>query len=734
MPIVFTRAVSSSPTKLPERGLLAPPLLNLLVSEVSAGFIDLPAAELGRGIDLALKCAGETLELDRCMVGLFVSERSLLQIVHGWAGDGPCPPPGRLLAVADYPWVFGCIFAGREVLCESIASGASEARPVLQRLAGDGLTALVVLPLRIGRELRGLVAFASTRGAHKWVGDVLTGMRLTVEIIASAIDRQQKDEQLRARQAFDSLIAQLSRAFIKAPVASLDEVLPAVLADVGQTLRFDRAAIFRCDPATGRSRLWHEWVAPAHSDPRRAVLPEAQGATSDWPPICAERECEREWSIADIEKLAPQAPLYQRIKEYGRGTLALGPLSGSGQQLGVLVLHTAQRRSFSDDFRRQLTLLGELFASAIARMEGERARERAYKELQAIKSQLERERDYLREKVRSAHGDELLLGKSPAMQAVFRITAAVAATHATTLIRGESGVGKELVARAIHSQSARKDGPLIKVNCASIPRDLFESEFFGHVRGSFTGAHRDRAGRFELADRGTIFLDEVGEIPLDLQAKLLRVLQEGEYERIGEDRTRKANVRVIAATNRELEKDIAAGRFRCDLYYRLNTFPIEVPPLRERGDDVLGLARHFLGIYCRSAGKGVPPLTPEHELLLSAYHWPGNVRELQQVIERAVILTHGSRLRLDLALPKPSASHSAPDVTERPAALPRLAHFPLTPLPMTELKRLERENILAALARTGWQIAGPGGAAELLGLKPSTLRDRVRALGIDRGR
>ena len=244
-----------------------------------------------------------------------------------------------------------------------------------------------------------------------------------------------------------------------------------------------------------------------------------------------------------------------------------------------------------------------------------------------------------------------LIGESPALERVVALIESVASTSATVLIRGESGVGKELIARGIHSRSRRADEPLVKVNCASVPKELFESEFFGHVRGAFTGALKDRAGRFELADRGTLFLDEVGEIPLDLQAKLLRVLQEKEFERVGAEKTRKVDVRIIAATNRDLAAEAAAGRFRKDLYYRLSVFPIEIPPLRERREDILPLAEHFLKLHRRNLGRPHLAFEDDHRRRLLAYDWPGNVRELQHVIERAVILAREGPLRLDLALP-----------------------------------------------------------------------------------
>jgi transcriptional regulator with GAF, ATPase, and Fis domain len=711
-----------------ERGLPVPSLLHGLVSEIAAGFIDLPAAELGRGIDLALQSAGEILELDRCLVGLLTEEQTRIQVVHKWERVGGAGAVGATHAAAMLPAVLDCLLTGRELVCECSERCTAALLAQLQRLAGETVSAVAAMPLRIARELRGVVVFASTRGPRPWLGDVLTAMRLTIELIANALDRQQQQEDLRARQAFDALLIRSSRAFVAAPVGSLDEVLPAVLADVGQSLGFERAVVFLRDPATQWNYLLHEWGAPGMPSLRPEFARVDRNEISYWPPGYEHGE----WSIVDLESVPAYATAYHRMRRYDTRMMAVGPISRAGQILGSLALHARSRRPCSTDFLRQLTLLGELFASAIARMEAERARERAYKELEILKSRLERERDYLRQEVRSERQGDQMLGTSPAMQAVFRAIAAVAATPTTALIRGESGVGKELIACAIHDQSARKDGPLVKVNCASVPRELFESEFFGHVRGSFTGAHKDRAGRFELADRGTIFLDEVGDIPLDLQAKLLRVLQEGQYERVGEDRTRTANVRVIAATNRDLEKEVAAGRFRCDLYYRLNAFPIEIPPLRQRGDDITLLARHFLALYARRAGKSGLTLLPEHERLLLGYHFPGNVRELQHVIERAVILSEDAQLRLDLALPKAALAVPAPDAQASTQAAPATHVHRPAPLTMSEFKRLERDNIVSALARTHGQIAGAGGAAELLGVKPSTLRDRVRALGIDR--
>jgi transcriptional regulator with GAF, ATPase, and Fis domain len=293
------------------------------------------------------------------------------------------------------------------------------------------------------------------------------------------------------------------------------------------------------------------------------------------------------------------------------------------------------------------------------------------------------------------------------------------------LIEGESGVGKELVAHVIHARSPRRDGPLVKVNCASIPHELFESEFFGHVKGAFTGAHRDRVGRFQLADGGTIFLDEVGEIPLDLQSKLLRVLQESEYERVGDDHTQTVDVRVIAATNRDLENAVADGSFREDLFYRLSVFPIEVPPLRARGDDVLQIASHFLERTCQEFGHRPLTFSKQQAALLKRYDWPGNVRELKNVIERAVILSRGKVLRLDLAMS---------DILNAPAAAPlEVDEQKSELLTEREVRELERRNTLLALTMAQGRVSGPSGAAKLLGIKPTTLADRIKKLKLGKG-
>jgi transcriptional regulator with GAF, ATPase, and Fis domain len=345
-------------------------------------------------------------------------------------------------------------------------------------------------------------------------------------------------------------------------------------------------------------------------------------------------------------------------------------------------------------------------------------------EIRKLQERLQAENIYLKEELAGANAYGEIIGESPALQEATARIGLVAPTNANVLILGESGTGKELIARAIHRHSGRRERPLIKVNCATVPKELYESEFFGHVKGAFTGAVGDRIGRFDAADGGTLFLDEVGEIPLSLQGKLLRVLQEGEFERVGEGRTRKVDVRIIAATNKNLPEEVRAGRFREDLYYRLNVFPIEIIPLREHKQDIPLLAAHFTAELSKRLNRPAPQLTKANLMDLTAHDWPGNVRELQNVIERALILSPSGKLRFDLPQINGevlAAGRSLSGTSGNPAA-------PI--LTEAEVKALQKQNMLAALIRSDWKIYGKNGAAHLLGIKPTTLIERMRSLRI----
>lgn len=397
------------------------------------------------------------------------------------------------------------------------------------------------------------------------------------------------------------------------------------------------------------------------------------------------------------------------IRSEGIQGFAGQPLIHRGAVLGVLAVFA--RQHIGSECMGWLRMIADHAAAAIATG-------RAFAEIDTLRKRLELENEYLREEVTGTGVFGELIGQSPALEAVARQIDLVAPTDSAVLILGESGTGKELVAREIHRRSNRSARPLIKVNCAAVPRELYESEFFGHVKGAFTGAMRDRVGRFELADGGTLFLDEVGEIPVELQAKLLRVLQEGEVERVGEERTRRVNVRIVAATNRDLRTESEAGRFRQDLYYRLSVFPVEIPALRKRKADIPLLAEHFLEVSARKLGRPKPMLTLAAVQRLQQYDWPGNVRELQHVIERAVIASSAGRLIVEL----PTASKPARSQESRTVETEVRTD--------AQIRQIEADNILAALKLTNGKISGAGGAAQLLGLKSTTLTSRIKALGL----
>ncbi len=371
------------------------------------------------------------------------------------------------------------------------------------------------------------------------------------------------------------------------------------------------------------------------------------------------------------------------------------------------------RKNISNESFDWLRVFAEQASIAIANA-------RAFEEIEKLRQKLEDENDYLKEEIEETKQHKFLIGKSPVWAKILQQIELVGTSDTTVLLTGESGTGKEMVARALHEASLRKENPLIKVNCAAISNELFESEFFGHIKGAFTGAFKDRTGRFQLADGGTIFLDEIGELPLQMQGKLLRVLQEKQFERVGEDKTRTVDVRVIAATNRDLAKEVENGNFRQDLFYRLSVFPIHLPPLRERLEDIEPLTQHFLRQFSAKMHCEPLKLTAENIKTLKSYWYPGNVRELQNIVERAIILSQCSLLNFTV----PQVIEQVL-INETPAETVEKSI-----LTYTDLKNLERENIVQALQTSSYKIYGNGGAAEILGSKPTTLVSRIKALEI----
>jgi formate hydrogenlyase transcriptional activator len=403
--------------------------------------------------------------------------------------------------------------------------------------------------------------------------------------------------------------------------------------------------------------------------------------------------------------------LLEQFQKYAMQSGCWLPLTTARRRLGTLVFTSKQPATYDRADVRFLQLIVNQVAVAVENA-------LAFQEIEALKDKLAKEKAYLEEEVRTEHEFGDIVGESPALRSVLKKVATVAPTDSTVLVCGETGTGKELIARAVHDLSPRRDRTFVKLNCAAIPTGLLESELFGHEKGAFTGAISQKIGRFELANQGTLFLDEVGDIPLELQPKLLRVLQEQEFERLGSNRTIRVSVRLVAATNRDLAQMAAESRFRSDLYYRLNVFPLSLPPLRERPDDIPRLVRHFTQRFARRMGRRIETIPTAVMEALVRYPWLGNVRELQNVIERAVILSQGATLMVSLA-----------DLHVPPVQTATAASVTTAPVKLVEA---ERDHILKALAATGWVVSGPKGAAARLGMKRSTLQKKIVKLGISR--
>ncbi|HEY2961101.1 MAG TPA: sigma 54-interacting transcriptional regulator [Pyrinomonadaceae bacterium] len=403
----------------------------------------------------------------------------------------------------------------------------------------------------------------------------------------------------------------------------------------------------------------------------------------------------------------PDSPPNSIARRAGLKSGCMVPLISHDRALGILGVGSLKENAFTEDDAELLNQIGKQVAIAVENA-------LAFREIDALKNQLKEEKLYLEEEIRTEYNFEEIIGNSPVLKRALQEVETVAATDSTVLIYGETGTGKELIAHAIHNLSQRRERTLVKVNCAAIPTGLLESEFFGHERGAFTGAIDRRIGRFELAHQGTIFLDEVEDIPLELQSKLLRVLQEHEFERLGSSRTLRVDVRVVAATNSDLAELVAERKFRSDLYYRLNVFPINVPPLRERPEDIPLLVHFFANRFAQQMKKKIESVPKDTMAALVSYNWPGNIRELQNLVERGVILSRGSTLEIPLA----ELKRSSPSANQNNGS--------------STLEAVERDHILRVLNETHWVIGGPAGAAARLGMNRTTLNHRMRKLGISR--
>ena len=588
-----------------------------------------------------------------------------------------------------------------------------------RRLAAEGMRSHCVVPLIVRGESIGTLNVASSARNQYSEADAEV-LQEVANQVALAVANMQTYEEIASLNTKVELTAERLRTLLEinnAIITNLTEQALFVSAyeAIRRVIPFDRAAFLLYRRETKTLQLV-SMDSEAESDFFRVGKEYDLKETriSAW-------VIDHQQSVlrGDLEK-EQQSPGDQRLVAEGIQSYCVVPLVAMGQSIGTFTVWSEIRNRYSEADAELLQEVANQVALAIANM-------KSYEEIAALKARLEKENIYLQEEIRTEHNFEEIVGNSPALLDLLRRVDQVAPTDSSVLIYGETGTGKELIARAIHDRSARKNRPLVKVNCSAISAGLVESELFGHVKGAFTGAFEKRIGRFELADGGTLFLDEVGELSLETQVKLLRVLQEREFEPVGSNRTVRVDVRVIAATNRNLEESIRAGSFRSDLFYRLNVFPLELPTLRDRRSDIPQLAIFFLSRYSRNLGKRIKGISQATTDRLVNYSWPGNVRELQNVIERALILSRGPLLELDADLPLVTS----PEVLAR-TPQHQAQHIEAAPLALPTLQEVERAHILVALKQTRGVIEGPNGAAKALNLHPNTLRHRMDKLGIKR--
>jgi transcriptional regulator with GAF, ATPase, and Fis domain len=703
--------VSSEPTVEPAT---EPPGFDSLFADLSATLVECPIDAIPGHVAAAIGRAAQFFDLDHGWLAQQGGDSGgPVALSFAWGRPG-CPSLAPFDPDKSLPWITARLGGGARVNLASPDDFPAQAAPDRAFLRRTGIRSIIGLPLIVGGTPVGWLGFGAARVGRSWSPSVVDALGQIASTVASGLERARADRALGRAIEFDQVLAGLAASLIHVPIDAMDGQIVQTLATLGELLGADRAMVIQDHAGTQISTRTHVWVragtiGPPPSD-RRDAFPWLAAQVLEGRKIVA---------LTRLDDLPPEAARDRASLERNSVVSgALAPLVVADRVLGSVVFATVTRvQHWSPDLVARLRLVGEILANALLRRETEVSLRLALAENRQLREQLEAENLSLKAELSEHRDFGEIVGRSDALRQVLDKVGPVADTGAPVLILGETGTGKELLARAIHAHSRRHSQPFIAVNCAALPATLIESELFGHEKGAFTGATRDKPGRFELADRGTLLLDEIGDLDPALQTKLLRVLEDGEVQRLGATATRKVDVRIIAATNRDIRRDMREGRFRSDLYYRLGVFPIEVPSLRDRREDIPLLVWHFVESRQRALNRTISSIPKAVMAALQAYDWPGNIRELQNVIERALILSPGSVLRIDDALGP--AARAPDDAPGRRAA-------------GEALQDVERAHILAVLDGCRWTIEGRGQAAERLGLNPSTLRNRMRKLGIRR--
>ncbi len=615
--------------------------------------------------------------------------------------------PGMELPVDDSPG--GLVWKTQQPLTVDDVTQESRFTRLMAMLRENGVQSFCVVPLTTAQRRLGAMGFGSLQ-RRTYQETEINFMQQVANQVAVAVDNalhagsaQSAQRQLKYERDRVQLLLEVNNAVVSH--LDLDDLFTAVSTCLRRAIQHDGSSLLLCDGETG------EWrIRVLDFSTNESFIERGRTESVTWSPSCVAIDTGRPAVFLEKDLLEKSAisDIARRLLASGLKSFCSVPLLSHNRTLGALNVGRLQDGGFTPEDVELLSQVAQQIALAVENAV-------AYKEIALLKDKLTEEKLYLEEEIQTEYNFEEIVGGSPALKRVLKEVQTVAATDSTVLILGETGSGKELIARVLHNLSNRHERTFVKLNCAAIPTGLLESELFGHEKGAFTGAIATKIGRFELADRGTLFLDEVGEIPLELQVKLLRVLQEQEFERLGSTRTIRVNVRIIAATNRDLARLVEEQKFRSDLYYRLKVFPITAPPLRDRPGDIPLLVRHFAQKFAQRMKKRIETIPSDAMKALQAYPWPGNVRELENFIERAVILTQGQDLFVSLAELKPTPSHTPNSEA-------------------TSLEQAEREHILKVLRESNWAISGPAGASTKLGMKRTTLQSKMQKLNISRPR
>jgi transcriptional regulator with GAF, ATPase, and Fis domain len=678
-----------------------------LLSEVSARFVNVPLERVDSEIEKSLRQILDFFKVDRCALIRLLPGKESWQITHlAAAEDMPEVPVGVELSVSTHPWAYHKLIEKREIVSvTNLDDLPPEANVDKQTWIEWGIRSTLSIPILILERVGHAITFNSVRSQMIWQVELFPRLQLLGEIFVNTMERKEIRLEIRERLRFEGLISNLSASFVNLPPDEVDAEINRGLRSITEFFDADRCTMgFFSEDGTLLARGF-EYLSPGVESAPESISKEQM-------PWYMEQMIQGNPVIfSRVEDLPPEAEKERRICLHKKMSSVLCvPMVGRGKTLGTCALvWTRTARVWPKELVQRFRLITEVFVNALERKRMEEQLRENLLEIKGLKQQLERENIYLQEEVTvlADHGE--IVGQSSAMKKILAQAEQVAPTDSTVLILGETGTGKELLARAIHRMSSRKDRPLITVNCSSLPPTLIESELFGRERGAYTGALTKMVGRFELADGSTLFLDEIGELLLELQSKLLRVLEDGSFERLGSTKSLHVNVRIIAATNRDIAQNVKEEKFRKDLYYRLNVFPISIPPLRERPEDIPLMVTAFVTNLQKRMGKEIKSIPKKTMESLKSYSWPGNVRELKNVIEHAMILSKDNTLVVHL----PDSGLSERDATQ-------------------DLYGMERLHVVSVLEKTGWRVSGKGGAAEALGLKRTTLEAKMKKLGIKR--